>query len=377
MVLILKLQYEADIRRTSFEDRFPSVSNLFTRIKTLFSELAIIPSEKLFISYKDKDGDDIRVTNDLEYEEALSNAHESNGDRLLKLSIRIVGNPSKFASISTTHPTTNSTVSPMNNMISSMLSNLYNNNNINSSTQQILFPQMVNSILRGSPHNNNNNDTNTNTNIGNFDVVSAMSNIAKNLPAEQVTPIILSLMQSPVMQQMVSQLCSSFLAAQQPAAKTAPEVAHTGTSPEPNLPPTTTTTSTATSPILSATSKSSSGPSASVPAIHTKDVAIEVKIETASACTSTTSPSYASVGTSTSSTSAKMVDATTETPSIAPSKSPLIKSVAIDPFSGSKFGAILHQLKELGFDDTEKNIAILAKHSGDLDKAIDDLVLDQ
>jgi len=216
-------------------------------------------------------------------------------------------------------------------MVNSMLSQLY------------VIPQ-PNATGAGSPSNSG----------ALFDVIK---HIGETLPAEQLKPIVLTLMQSPAVQQLIPQLMQSFFGDNMRSSKLDESSNHAAASVDiaPTIP---------ILPILSSVATSTLS-------CDTKDVSIEAVTETSSVSTSTISPSLTSVSTSTPLSGVGMVDATTQHETSSESTTP------IGQFAGSKFGNILQQLTELGFTDTGKNIATLVKHSGNIENTIDELVGNQ
>jgi len=353
MLITIKLQHGDDIRRISFDDTQDNIamSELFYYIKSLFIDLADVPTERLFINYMDPDGDHIRITNDMEYLEAISWLNISK-TKSLKLFIRVTPlnvEPNLFVNGEYDVGEGFS----LKNIVDTILSQLYAKPNI-TSTAPMLAP-----------------DSNSNALFG------VITNIVQSLPAEQLTPVLLSLMQSSGIQQLVPQLMASFLSGSIPVAGKL-GVYSPVASPSADA-------------VIPVPSSSSTEPSL---LRDTKDASTEAVAEMSSVYTSTISPSLTSVATSTP--TSGMVDATTQHEIDLVHESATIErtwtnenratneialanenTVYLGPFAGSKFGSILQQLTELGFSNAENNISILVKHSGDIEKTIDELVSKQ
>jgi hypothetical protein len=65
--VILKLQYKDDVRRTALKD-----TTTFAELFSFITEIYNLKKDSLTLTYRDDDGDSIRITCDLELKEAFS-----------------------------------------------------------------------------------------------------------------------------------------------------------------------------------------------------------------------------------------------------------------------------------------------------------------
>jgi len=370
MFLTIKLQYGTDIRRVTLDElnSYLSVSDLFLRIKSMYAELAEVPSEKLFVKYQDEDGDSIRITNDLEFTEAVSSTKEVNGAKLLRLTITCLQSPTLSHNNNPCAPTIAG--DSLNDILTSALAQLGNNSSENSG----FVPHIVNSVLTNM-QSVGAASANSAAGLQQDPLPNLIRNIASALPAEQITPIVTNLMQSPAIQQMIPQLLSAFFGVPQQQQKTETASVHTSTVP------------------TAVSSVSTSTPSGEIGMV---DASTETAYAVSDRSTNTTVSTTSHVKITATINNNGSVDSDLENveDKLTPKDDGLVEQPPADcvtneqtvdstpttpvvSFAGSKFGALLLQLQELGFTDNEKNVAVLVKHGGDFDKSIDELVADQ
>jgi len=344
----------------------PSIEELRGLLRHLFPAANTATDHLVYV---DEEGDEIRITHDIELREAVTSAPERNGSKILKLFVK---NPSKatpvpVASTQTQQQPQQTQQQPLNLFDKSLFS------------ADLFLP----ALLGGDVQSLVNSLSNLSSGVAASPIIKeAMRVFAQNLsslPPDQIVPMLLNLLQNPMIQQLVPQIMSSLLAGNRPSSPNAQVNVATNTTPSPMVD----------------SSTSTRAPSFNSSSTNTVPIPVPAMVDNATS----TNTAYATIATNTavapvmvdSSTLAKPTSATVSTMvstvedvsdvdgnalpppgnpfvPVAPS-SPLVQSLA-----GTKFVTMLEQLKELGFDEEQKNIHLIVKHGGNMVQVVDELL---
>jgi len=374
MVSSLKLVFGDDIRKVPFSSL--TMDSLHQMIKSSFTELQHSSMNDLYLYYIDEDNDKIRVKFDLELEEAL---RQTKSERVLKIFVINIAAPT-----STSATTNDAAILPFINLLASL-----------SSAESLnLPPPLLSPALRSSDFTHINRSTcefgveaspkctsvSTNTLIDAKDV-------GTETPSQSVTQTTQTCHSSPNNTHQTTQTQHNASCATQTAAKQQGAYGTSGTQ----------TIQTHTTQSAQTTRNTQETQAMATQTAQTKQamqaMATQTAQNTQATCTQTAQNSHSVQETQTmqnmqamATQTARNVNAictqtaqTTHAAQETQTMQPAQQSTQTNFFNsigGTQFGDLLAKLQELGFTDREKCVQALAKYSGKLDEAIDELLLE-
>jgi len=191
----LKVDYNGDVRRCSFNSSQLSFQSLTSKITSLYN----FSTQNLLLKYEDDDGERITITTDLELNEARNFATGKN--QILKIFVEVVGEEPKLAS-KPVNVNSNAPNSSNNSQFTSFAQKM-GTNDLNEALLPQILSIMVQNDLRASQL------TSSQIQNPNHPLFGMVGQLLKTMPKDQMSAILSSLLTAPVIQQMLPHMLLS------------------------------------------------------------------------------------------------------------------------------------------------------------------------